>query len=220
MSRKYCPSKRPEAHTAIIGDVVAMWEKLAWDVDQYQDIQRSCPHEKQPLSFAAINACVAAWSLEQWAKAAWMKRERLADKKVSEKQFYGLIGPLVPAQAICASIANTAKHAEHHDHEHWKGGEVRLDWDDGDEDVPSGFILYHVGPNQTKAASAYSTFEDVRNDWWTCLVTLGLATGPQRSPEFMQNKLRRIFGNVVVPRLPSGASTTEKDLPETDVSES
>jgi len=193
-----------------------MWEKLAWDVDQYQDIQRSHPREKQPLAFAAINVCIAAWSLGQWVKCAWKQERRLAGEKANDKLFYDLIQRLVPAQAICASVANTAKHAAHQDQEGWEGGEVRLDWEDGDENIPPTFVLRHVDSNQMKMEAAYSTFEAVRNDWWTCLVTLGFASGTQRSPEFMQNKLRRIFGGTIHP-LPPGASAAEKPISDVEV---
>lgn len=178
----------------IIGDAVKMWEKLVWDVDQYQDIQRSNPQERQPLAFAAINVCIAAWSLEQWAKTAWMKRERSCGSGASESDFHALVRQLVPYQRICVDIANTAKHARHRD-ESWEGGEARLEWQEADEDGPSTFLLMHVNKVGERKVLAYNTFEAVRNDWWKCLVSMGLATGPQYSPEFMQNKLRRIFGD-------------------------
>ncbi|PCK77516.1 hypothetical protein [Rhizobium sophoriradicis] len=67
----------------LIVESITMWEKLCWDVEQFQDIQRSYPQERQPLAFAAINVCIAAWSLEQWAKIEWIKKMRSEGKEVS-----------------------------------------------------------------------------------------------------------------------------------------
>ncbi|MBB2713974.1 hypothetical protein N2597_11490 [Rhizobium sophoriradicis] len=206
MSRK-SPSKPPEVHTVLVVDSITMWEKLCWDVEQFQDIQRSYPKERQPLAFAAINVCIAAWSLEQWAKIAWIKKMRSEGKEVSG--FSTLVRQNVPGQGICADVANTSKHANHRD-EDWQGGEVLLEWEDGDEDVPSTFSLRHVGSSNIDRASAYETFEKVRNDWWKFLVSIGLASGPQYSPEFMQNKLRRIFGSRDY-ELPPRGRPTEKN---------
>ncbi len=206
MSRK-SSNIPPEVHTVIVGNATTMWEKLAWDVDQYQDIQRSNPQERQPLAFAAINVCIAAWSLEQWAKTAWMKRKRSCGSEARESEFYALIRQMVPNQGICVDIANTAKHARHRD-ESWEGGEVRLEWQDGDEDAPSTFLLIHVDKVGERRFLAYDTFDAVRNDWWACLVSMELATGPQYSPEFMQNKLRRIFGDRTYD-LPAGSYPLE-----------
>lgn len=189
----------------IVADAITMWEKLAWDVDQYQDIQRSHPQERQPLAFAAINVCIAAWSLEQWAKLAWTQKKRSSGEKANETDFYTIVRRQVPGQGICADIANTAKHAFHRD-DGWEGGEARLEWQDGDEDSPSTFLLMHVHPSGTRSTLAYNTFEAVRNDWWACLVSMDFATGPQYSPEFLQNKLRRIFGARTYD-LPEGVTT-------------
>ncbi len=207
MSRK-SPSKPPEVHTVLVADSITMWEKLCWDVEQFQDIQRSSPQERQPLVFAAINVCIAAWSLEQWARTAWIKKLRSEGKEASASDFHALVRQNVPGQGICADVANTSKHASHRD-EDWQGGEVLLQWEEGDEDAPSTFSLRHVGPSEIDRAAAYATFEKVRNDWWKFLVSIGLASGPQYSPEFMQNKLRRIFGGRNY-ELPPEATLTEK----------
>ncbi len=203
MARK-SSKKPPEVLTVLVADAVTMWEKLAWDVDQYQDIQRSHPKERQPLAFAAINVCIAAWSLEQWAKTAWIQKERLKTETETDASFYSIVRQHVPSQGICVDIANTAKHARHRD-DSWEGGAVRLEWQDGDEDAPPTFLLIHVHASGAESILAYNTFEEVRNHWWTCLVALGLATGPQYSPEFLQNKLRRIFGDRTYD-LPDGAT--------------
>ncbi|NTG20647.1 hypothetical protein G6L00_09400 [Agrobacterium rhizogenes] len=195
MSRKP-PNSPPEVHTAIITDANTMWEKLCWDVEQYQEIQRSYPKERQPLAFAAINVCIAAWSLEQWAKTAWMQQARAGGQAADSAVFYTLVRQNVPDQGICADIANTSKHSIHRD-EDWQGGEVQLEWDDGNEDIPPTFALRHVSSSGMNKVLAYNTFEAVRNDWWKFLVSIGLAAGAQYSPEFMQNKLKRIFGKSV-----------------------
>ncbi|MBO9195043.1 hypothetical protein J5277_13110 [Rhizobium sp. 16-449-1b] len=178
----------------LITDVVTMWEKLYWDVEQYQDIQRSHPHERQPLAFAAINVCIAAWSLEQWARTAWLSNIRNDSRKADGNLFNDFVRQHVPEQAICADIANTSKHAAYRD-ENWQGGEASLEWEDGDEDMPPTFVLRHVGSAGAAKVSAYETFDKVRDHWWSLLIAVGLAAGPMYPPEFMQNKLRRIFGD-------------------------
>ncbi|APO67515.1 hypothetical protein IE4872_CH01894 [Rhizobium gallicum] len=69
-----------------------------------------------------------------------------------------------------------------------------MEWGKGDEDIPPTFVLKHAEASGAGNALAYNTFEAVRNDWWRFLADAGIASGPQYSPEFMQNKLRRIFG--------------------------
>lgn len=188
--------KPPEAHTVLITDVVTMWEKLYWDVERYQEIQRSYPKERQPIAFAAINVCIAAWSLEQWAKTAWMRKARNSTGKAEVSQFHDLVRDNVPEQSICADVANTSKHAAFDDRRH--GGEVSLEWDEGDDEVPPTFVLRHMGSLDTAKVSAYDTFDNVRRHWWKFLVSADLASGPMKVPEFMQNRLRQIFGDRTV----------------------
>ncbi len=204
MTRKVASNRPPTLHTALIGDPVSMWEKLAWDVDQFQDIQRSYPNETQPLAFAAINVCIAAWSLEKWTLAAWTKHQRDAGKKADEKAFYNFVRKNVPTQAICSTVANTAKHAFHREDESWEGGEVRIEWEDGDEDGPSTYVLKYIDHRKPYPIVAYGVFEAVREEWWKCLVALKLTDRERHSPEFFQNKLKRIFGGVQH-ALPPGA---------------
>lgn len=193
MSRRP-PTKSPDVHTVLVVDAITMWEKLCWDVDQYQDIQRSYPQERQPLAFAAVNVCIAAWSLENWAWTAWSKKMRKEGKEASNTAFRAKVRQNVPGQRICADIANTSKHANYRDDD-WQGGEVQIEWMEGNEDIPPTFLLNHVGSPGQSSTLAYSTFESVRNDSWQFLVLVGLASGPQYSPEFMRNKLKRILGD-------------------------
>lgn len=206
MPRKKPSEKSPKVHTALIGDPVTMWEKLCWDVDQFQDIQRSYPRETQPLAFAAINVCIAAWSLEKWALTAWKQRRDNTGKRPDEREFYELIRRHVPTQAVCSAVANTAKHASHREDEGWEGGEVRFEWKDGNDDVPSTYVLKYTDPRKGDIV-AYGAFEAARDQWWDCLLALGLTDRPQYSPEFFQNKLGRIFGGV--PRIPPPSMTNE-----------
>lgn len=203
------PAKPPEAHTVLITDVVTMWEKLYWDVEQYLEIQRSYPKERQPLAFAAINVCIAAWSLEQWARTAWMSKTRCAGRRADASIFNNLLRLEVPDQSICADVANTAKHAAYDDR-NWKDGEASLEWEEGDEDAPPTFVLRHVSMRGATKVSAFETFDSVRDHWWTFLVSIGLAAGPRYTPEFMQNKLRRIFGDQAI-EPPSATQTTGGD---------
>lgn len=64
----------PRRHTAIIGDVETMWQKLVWDIYQFDEIQRSNPDLKELLGFAAINVCIAAASLADWTVASVVTR--------------------------------------------------------------------------------------------------------------------------------------------------
>lgn len=74
--RKGKPQHPPTRHTVLIGNPVTMWEKLAWDIDEFQDIQRLAPDEREPLVYSAINVCIAAWSLENWVVATLKARWR------------------------------------------------------------------------------------------------------------------------------------------------
>ncbi len=188
-------SKPPETHTAIIGDPVTMWEKLAWDVDVFEDIQRSYPDERQPLAYAAINVCIAAWSLEKWVVSACKREARKEPGGFDVTEFRRVLKTAIPQQAMCAAIANTSKHA-HYDESDWSGGAVAVDWEVGDEDSPSGWMLNHIDSTGRSRNLAFNSFMALRDNWWSHLVALGLATGVQTFPEWKQNKLRKIFGHI------------------------
>jgi hypothetical protein len=158
-------------HTAIIGSTLDMWSKLAWDVDVFQDIQRSYPREKQPLAYAAINVCIAAVSLRDWAKAAVEER---AGDAWNENAFYEDLRDAVPELIACEAIANTSKHSDFRE-QRWLSGFVELTWDDGDEDFPSGYTLYHVTSSEMQSVGiAFSRFTSLKDNWWKYLVGHGL----------------------------------------------
>ena len=84
------------------------------------------------------------------------------------------------------------------------GGEVRLEWEEGDEDCPPGYMLHHLNGNGQGGGLAVNTFEALCGNWWNLLKALDLAKDQQRTPEWQQNKLRRIFGDLDDLALPAG----------------
>jgi hypothetical protein len=179
--------KPPVAHTAIVGDVASMWSKLCWNADQFRDIQVSYPDEPEPLAYAAIDACIAAASLKDWMRRA-LPRAELGSA------FNAAFAAAIPLQAMCEAIANTAKHSSHSDGQ-W-GGSVSLDWEEGDESAPEGYVLRYRGPDGQPAGVydlAANHFNQLLGDWWAFLLSRGLVTADQRTPAWMQRKLRRIF---------------------------
>lgn len=96
----------PIRHTAVIEDVAGMWAKLAWDVDVFRDIQIGYPHERQPLAYAAINVCIAATALRNWAETAVSSKARAAGRALDKKRFDGDLKVAVPAQAMCEVFAD------------------------------------------------------------------------------------------------------------------
>ncbi|MBA8881669.1 hypothetical protein [Phyllobacterium myrsinacearum] len=193
MSRnKNHPNKGPETHTVTIGDPVAMWEKLAWDVDVFQDIQRSYPAEVQPLVYAAINVCICAKSLEDWTRTIGIRSLRDKGQVIGEPEFNSLLLASVPEQSICSDVANTAKHSKFQE-KNWLGGTVSIFWEEGDEDIPPGFALYHITPGEVASPFAFNTFEQLLNHWWEFLVSLDLAKGARPTPDWLRNKFNKIF---------------------------
>ena len=178
-------------HTAIIGSTLDMWSKLAWDVDVFHDIQRSYPREMQPLAYAAINVCIAAVSLRDWTKVA-LKQQ--AGDEWDQGAFYCEIAAAIPELAACVDIANTSKHSEF-ERPRWPDGEVQLIWEDGDQDFPSGYALYHITSSEVHGVGmAFSRFTSLRDNWWKYLVGHGLVDEQANVPEWYTNKLIRIFG--------------------------
>jgi hypothetical protein len=182
-------------HTAVIGTVVEMWEKLAWDIDIFEDIQRRYPDETQPLAYAAINVCIAAASLGDWV----LKTIEPQFSAESASRIRDQIAAQVPELNMCRAIANTAKHLEYKE-SRWAGGRVDLVWEEGDEYGPPGYALYHVHNDGQSMTLAFNSFQALKEAWWKTLVAEGLATGQMPSPKWMQNKLTRIFGPA--PELP------------------
>jgi len=182
-------------HTALIGDPLSMWEKLVWDVENFRDIQISYPEERQPLAYAAINVCIASWSLGQWVFTAAKKAARDSGAEFSDSAFWADIHRMVPEQAMCEAIADTAKHSRH-DEKDWPGGGVEIDWVDGDEDTPPGWHFHHVvhGDHRERTL-AVGSFQSLCNNWWRCLVKHGYAVGDHYTPRWLNNKLARMFGD-------------------------
>lgn len=197
-------------HTAIIGNAGEMWTKLAWDVDVCRDVQTSYPHERQPLAYAAINVCIAASSLRDWATSAAARQARSQGETFDKDGYHRTIQVAVPQQAMCEAIANTAKHAHHKD-EVWTGGQARLTWQEGDEDCPPGFLLHYGLQDDGGQSLAINSFISLCENWWTFLEVQGLTDGVARTPEWQQNKLRRIFGAPDKRILPPGARPLDQD---------
>lgn len=186
------PKAPPTAHTAIILDPVDMWSKPAWDFDQFSDIQRDYPEERQPLAYAALNICIAATSLRNWVESIRARNMRRLGLDFSKADFAVELNAAIPEQGACEAIANTAKHARFNE-ANWPGGKVRLLWLEGDEDAPAGFVLYHCDRDGRNEEMAFNRFSALVDNWWAYLSDNALAIGAERTPQWQQNKLKRIF---------------------------
>jgi len=155
---------------AVIEDVAGMWVKLAWDVDVFRDIQIYYPHEQQPLAYAAINACIAAISLRNWAETAVRSKARAFGGAFDKQGFDRDVRKAVPAQAMCEAIANTAKHSRFADGE-WPGGRVSLGREKGDEDSSPGWILRYGVEEAAVPGLSVNWFGSLPETWWgTCAI--------------------------------------------------
>ncbi len=179
-------------HTAIIRDPASMWSKLAWDADCFRDIQTSYPDEREPLAYAAINVCIAAASLQDWVKEFLRRAANEAGSPWDDARFFQDVISAVPEQSACVAIANTSKHSEFQQRR-WLNGEVLLTYEEGDEDFPSGYVLYHLIADSHSEGFALSKFDALCQNWWNFLLSRGLTNGHSRTPEWMNNKLNRIF---------------------------
>lgn len=205
--------KEAKKHTAIISDPVDMWSKLVWDVDVFRDIQASYPDEVQPLSYAAINVCIAATSLQDWAKTSLEQKSKEAQEMWDKDAFYQAfrqdVESAIPEQSACVDIANTSKHSNFCER-YWLKGEVQLTWEEGDEDIPSGYVLSHVIFGRHSEGFAVNRFDALCRNWWTYLATHGLTDGLTDMPEWQMKKLNRIFRpfiqSSVAPASANGAS--------------
>lgn len=180
-------------HTAIIGDPVSMWSKLTWDADCFSDIQRSYPDEMEPLAYAAINVCIAAASLQDWTLKFLERAAKDRGKAWNESMFYEDVRSAVPEQSACVAIANTAKHSEFRERR-WTKGEVVMDYEEGDEDGPPGYVLYHIISGSHSEGFALNRFTALCDNWWKFLFAHGLTDGHSGQPQWRSNKLKRIFG--------------------------
>lgn len=184
----------PTGHTVVIGDVVSMWAKLAWEVDHFSQLQRDYPDQMEPLGFAAVNVCIAAWSLRNWTWTAFSRRERELGHVLTMQDFLARLYAAVPEQPMCEAIANTAKHAAL-DESEWTGGRVRIDWHDPTEDTPGTFVLRQFDINTDGDTLALSRFGDLERNWLDFLKSLGFeAPRDVYDVEFRQRRLRKIFG--------------------------
>lgn len=170
-----------------------MWEKMYWDMEVFSDIQRSYPDEGQPLVYAALNACIAAWSLETWARNSFVSGYPQKEKQDRRKYFDRVLANMIPLQAMCSVVANTAKHGAHRD-SGWDGGSLSLKWDDGDECGPAGFVLVTKG--QTNAPSMLNSLFDLPRDWWDFLQKMELVEENLPTPNWLRRKLSRMFGGI------------------------
>lgn len=182
----------PAKHTAIISDPISMWSKLAWDADCFRDIQASYPDEREPLAYAAINVCIAAQSLQNWVESSLKREARAAGTPLDYTTFIGDLALAVPEQSACVAIANTSKHSVFNEGK-WPNGTVKLVYEDGDEDAPSGYILYHVNADHQHEGFALRRFDFLCQNWWRFLTARGLTNGHSGMPEWRNNKLKRIF---------------------------
>lgn len=194
MTRRPASKRPPIDHTVVINTPAQMLDKLAWDIDVFDDIQRRAPDEKQPLAYAAINVCIAAESLRNWAERELVSFSRLRGADTDRASVLADIHRSIPHQRICDAVANTSKHAGLHE-EDWEGGTVRMIWDDPSEDDPGGFSLQHDGPNGK--VSAHANFTTLLKDWRDFLLASGLVKEPIRLPDWQQHKLRRLFGRAL-----------------------
>lgn len=165
-------------HTVVINDAYEMWSKLFWDVEVFQDLQRRNPDEKEPLGFAAINACISISAFVDWvAKAA------LGGKKTRFLDDY-------PEFLMFMAIANTSKHCRHVDKD-LAPVEAKMIWFDGDEDCAPTWALYYV--HSGESVTAYEHFDRIKIVAWKVLEKFELTDDRSSGPEWFQRKMRRIF---------------------------
>lgn len=184
----------PTLHTAVIADVPTMWEKLTWDIAQFDDIQRSSPDLREPLGFAAINVCISASSLRDWTVAAFVRKRRGLGQTVDQQRVIDHIYAHVPQQRMCEAIANTAKHSRFNAAQ-WPDGIVRLDWEEESESDPPGYVLRHIHAGGAFDSIALNAFGDMQRSWWGELQNLGFAfSANPHGFEWQQRRLRDFFG--------------------------
>lgn len=188
-------SELPKRHTVVVSDVESMFWKLYWDIHQFDEIQRNDPYVVEPLAYAAINVCIAASSLRAWTVSAFVSDRRALGKKVTESEVISHIHHHVSQQAMCEAIANTAKHSRFNEGQ-WVGGSVRIDFEEPSEDDPGGLILRHIHRDGAYSGVALNAFINLESNWWAELQNLGYSF-PRTPPEWMQRKLRAMFGGHV-----------------------
>lgn len=172
-----------------------MWEKLSWDIAQFDDIQRNSPDLPEPLGFAAINVCIAAASLRDWTVAAFVERRRREKRAVKEKEVIDHIHEHVPQQRMCEAIANTSKHSRLKPGQ-WPGGVVKLQWEDDSDSDPPQYVLRHIHADGQFESIALNAFSAMQRSWWGELQNLGFSFSANLVAfEWQQRRLRAIFGD-------------------------
>jgi hypothetical protein len=145
-----------------------------------------------PLAYAALNVCITATSLQDWAEAFLERNCKEAKETWNNPAFYRDVLAAIPEQSACVAIANTSKHSKFRERR-WLNGEVRLTLEEGDEDTPSGYVLYHVISGGHSEGFAVSRFDGLCRNWWAYLTARGLTDGQTGMPEWRTNKLNRMF---------------------------
>ncbi len=192
MERPRKPARRPvQQRTLILKDALSMWEKLAWNVDVLEDIQRLQNDEFQPLCYAFLDACITAQCLQEWV-CQQLETKGEQGRKAFEAQTYAKI----PDQLMCVSIANSAKHANYSGD--WSGT-LELVFEPSDEDVQGGWSVRHIYPGSEERLVTVANLRELCFQWFSLLVERGLVHGPYTSPAWFSNKMRRIFGNWDLP---------------------
>ncbi|WP_259781612.1 hypothetical protein [Aestuariispira ectoiniformans] len=181
-------------HTAVISNPTEMWCKLAWDVDVFRDIQTRFPKENQPLAYAAINVCIAANCLRNWAIAFFKRKSEQAGEPWDKSGFIAMVNADIPELSACVDIANTAKHSNFKE-AHWTGGQVCLEWEKAYEGNPPGYVLYHVNSGSHGKGMALGQFDSLLINWRKFLTTHGFIDEKFNMPEWQTNKLVDVFGD-------------------------
>ena len=164
---------------------------MYWDIDVFGDVQRSYPEEQEPLAYAALNACISAWSLESWARTAWKRQRRKTGGSGKVSEFNSRLETMIPHQGLCADVANTTKHGEHRE-SRWLGGRLDLRYDDACENSPSGFVV--LKSEGIRTSSLYNDLHDLPHLWWKFIKEVDLVSGKQPTPDWWQRKISRMFG--------------------------
>ena len=171
--------------------------ELAWDIQQFDNIQRNYPEDVEPLGYAAINVCIAAASLRNWTVSQYVEMKRADGALIKEADVTTHIYRYVTQQVMCEAIANTAKHARFSEGK-WTGGSVRIDFEEPSEDDPGGLILRHLHDNGAMPSIALNAFMSLETNWWGELQNLGFAFS-RSPPGWRQREIRKIFGHIEVP---------------------
>lgn len=196
MSRTSRKDRPPvEKRTLILRNALTAWEKLAWNVDQLEDVQRLQNDEMQPLCYAFLDACVAAQCLQEWvAQQSGVKGDD------ARKSFEARIFARIPDQQMCVSIANSMKHANFSGS--WPGA-LELVFEPSDEETSGGWVIRHLTTENDEQVVTIAALRQLSHQWFRLLVEFGHVDGPYLSPSWWTTKMRRIFGDLELPEEPA-----------------